>query len=94
MEKNYFKKLANQLMFDLNTEELQDIENEFKVLTQQLDLLEEIDTENVEPMIYPFENPTTFLREDTVENVISNELAMENVSKVKDGMVVVPRVLK
>lgn len=90
----YFKKLANQLMFDLSDEEAENIKTEFDTLIQQLDLLDDIDTEHVEPMIYPFETPTSFLREDVVDNVISRDLALQNAKKVKDGMIVVPKVLK
>ena len=46
-------------------------------------MLDKIDTENVEEMIYPFEAETVFLREDKVENVISQEAALSNVKICK-----------
>ena len=45
-------------------------------------------------MIYPFEAETTFLREDTVDNVISQDAALANVKSVKAGHVHVPKVVK
>ena len=72
----YFKKLAHDIMFDLNDEEVSELQEEFKVLLQQIELLDGIDTEGVEEMIYPFEAETTFLREDSVDNVISQEAAL------------------
>ena len=60
MNKAYFQKLARQLMFDVSDEEAEQLQEEFKILNKQIALLEKIDTENTEPMIYPFEAETTF----------------------------------
>ena len=69
-------------------------EGGFKGLLQQIELLDGIDTEGVEEMIYPFEAETTFLREDSVDNVISQEAALLNVKSAKAGHVHVPKVVK
>lgn len=90
----YFKKLAHQLMFDLSDDEAKDIMNEFETLTEQLKLLEKIDTTNVEEMVYPFEDETSFLREDVVTNVISQSDALANVKNSTEGHFVVPKVVK
>ena len=45
-------------------------------------------------MVYPFEMPTTFLREDVVENVCSQEDALKNAKAQKEGHFVVPKVVK
>ncbi|MDY5997678.1 MAG: Asp-tRNA(Asn)/Glu-tRNA(Gln) amidotransferase subunit GatC [Erysipelotrichaceae bacterium] len=90
----YFKKLAHQLMFDLSDDEVKDIMNEFETLTEQLKLLEKIDTANVEEMVYPFEDETSFLREDVVSNVISQQDALANVKNSTEGHFVVPKVVK
>ena len=90
----YFKKLAHQIMFDLSDEEAQDIAKEFDTLQKQLSLLEAIDTTNVEEMIYPFEMPTTFLREDVIENVCSQQDALKNAKDSAGGHFVVPKVVK
>lgn len=92
--KEYFKKLANQLMFDLSDAEAEDIVAEFELLESQLGLMEKIDTAGVEEMIYPFEDETSFIREDVVDNVITQEQAMSNVVKSKLGHVVVCKVVK
>ena len=81
-------------MFTLTEEEAEGIVEEFKVLQQQLELLETIDTEGVEEMIYPFEAPTSFMREDEVEHVLTQEEALANVSNKYDQFVVLPRVVK
>ncbi|MBQ4343085.1 MAG: Asp-tRNA(Asn)/Glu-tRNA(Gln) amidotransferase subunit GatC [Erysipelotrichaceae bacterium] len=90
----YFKELAHRLMFDLSDEEALDIVKEFKTLCSQLELLEAIDTTGVEPMVYPFEAPTVYLRDDEEEHVISQEEALSNAQKVVQGHFSVPKVVK
>ena len=90
----YFKKLAHDIMFDVSDDEVIELQAEFKELLSQIDVLNEIDTEGVEEMIYPFEAETNFLREDVVANVISQEDALSNVKSVKAGHVHVPKVVK
>lgn len=92
--KEYFKTLAHQIMFDLSEEELEELQEDFKDLTKQMELLDKIDTSNVEVMVYPFEEDTTYLREDVVNNVITKEEALLNAPKVLNDQIVVPKVVK
>ena len=89
-----YRKLAHQLMFDLSDEEVELLDKEFDTLLKQIDLLDTIDTDNVEPMVYPFEAPTIFLREDEVSHVVSQEDALSNVKKQRAGHILVPKVVK
>ena len=66
----YFHKLANDLKFDLSDEEIEELKKDFVAVEEQVSLFEKVDTEGVEPMVYPFEAPTTFLREDVVSDVL------------------------
>ena len=93
-DREYFKKLAHQLMFDLSDEEADSIVKEFGQLEKQMSLLDKVNTNGVAEMIYPFEEPTTFLREDSVTNVISQADAMKNVTKNLEGHFVLPKVVK
>lgn len=90
----YFKGLATRLMFELSDQEAQDISEEFKTLNKQLKLMDKIDTEDVQEMIYPFEFETHFMREDEVNHVLSQKDALMNVHKLKEGHVLVPKVVK
>lgn len=92
--KEYIRHLARQCMFDCSDEELEVIQEEFVILDKQMELLNEVNTEGIEPMVYPFETPTTFLRKDIVENVLSEEDALKNAAKTKNGHVVVPKVVR
>ena len=90
----YFKQLAHQLMFDLSDEEAQNIVDEFDVLQKQLQLLDAVNTDGVEEMVYPFEQETTFLRDDVTSNVITQDEAMSNVTKKLEGHFMLPKVVK
>lgn len=92
--KEYFKKLANQIMFDLSDQECEELQVEFKTMIKQMELLDKIDTTNVEPMVFPFEMPTSYLREDEVSNVITQEDALVNAPKKANGQIIVPKVVK
>ena len=94
MKKEDIKVLANNLMFDLNDEEVEDISKEFDKIDKMLAFFDEIDTNNVKEMVYPFEDETSFLREDEVSNVLSQDDALKNAAKVISGHVVVPKVVK
>ncbi len=96
MEKDekYFKSLAKNLMFELSDEEASDIKKEFNTLLKQLELLDNVNTDGVSPMVYPFEEATYFIREDVVDNVVSVSDALSNVSDVREGHVVVKKVVK
>ncbi len=93
-DREYFKKLAHQLMFDLSDEEADGIVKEFGELETQMSLLDQVNTDDTEEMIYPFEQATTFLRDDVVTNVISQADAMKNVKKNLEGHFVLPKVVK
>ena len=45
-------------------------------------------------MVYPFEEETSFLREDEVGHVLSQQEALENAKSVRAGHVHVPKVVK
>ena len=94
MKKEEIKVLANKLMFNVSDDEALNIALEFDTLEKMLSFFDEIDTEGVEEMIYPFENETNYFREDEVTNVLSQKDALANAPKVISGHVVVPRVLK
>lgn len=94
MESIDFKALAHQLMFDLSDDEVKDIENEFNTLLKQLELMDAIDTDGVEPQVYCFEDETTYTRSDEVVHVFSQQEALANAPKVRDGHFVVPKVVK
>ena len=93
-DKAYFQRLAAGIMLDVNDDEVEDLKGEFDVLTQQIQLFDKVDTEGVEPMVHPFEEETSFLREDEVTHVLTQEEALRNAGSVRAGHVHVPKVVK
>ena len=89
----YFKHLALQLRFELTDAEANDIASEFGVLIDQLQLLEAIDTEAIEPMVYPFDAPTSFLRDDVPDHVLSPQEALKNAPQQLNGFFVTKKVV-
>lgn len=90
----YFKKLANDLKFNLSDEEIEALKKDFIALEQQVELFDSIDTAGVEAMVYPFETPTVYVREDVVEEVLDQKDALKNAKDVRMGHVHVPKVVK
>lgn len=90
----YYKKLAKDIMFDITDQEAEELKDEFKVLLEQIDVLDEINTDGVEEMVFPFESETAYLREDIIDHVISQDEALSNVKSAKAGHVHVPKVVK
>ena len=95
MNKNVdLQKLANQLMFEIRDDELEQLELDFNVFLNQVDLLNKIDTTNVEPMIFPLDDITTFLRDDTKLHVLDRESLLSNAKSKDNGYFVIPKVVK
>jgi len=94
MKNEEIKKLAIDLKIELNDEELKEVSKEFDRLNQMIDVFDSIDTSDVEEMIYPFNVETTFLREDEPDYILSQDDALANGSKLKQGHFVVPKVVK
>ncbi len=94
MEANEVKDLAKMLMFELTDKEVEEIIEEFKTFDKQLALLDKIDTDKVEEMIYPFDIETTYLRDDIPDHVLTQEEVLVNAAKTKQGHIVVPKVVK
>lgn len=89
------KDAANRLMFDMSEQEYQTLLNEFDSLVHQMAKLAKIDgLENVEPMTFPFECSTDYLREDEAETPLSPEDALANAGNKTNGQIKLPKVVR
>ena len=89
------KDAANRLMFDMSEQEYQTLLNEFDSLVHQMAKLAKIDgLENVEPMTFPFECSTDYLREDEAEAPLSPEDALANAGNKSNGQIKLPKVVR
>ena len=86
------KQCANNLMFDMKEEEYQTLLNEFDILKQQFALIGEIKgLDEEEPMTFPFECHTDFLREDEEGETLSVDDVLSNAKDVYAGQVKLPK---
>ena len=94
MKAEEIRKLANLLMFELEDNEIAEIIEEFNTFEKQISLLEAIDTEGVSEMVYARDVLSGYMWQDEESHVISQEEATVNAAKVKEGHIVVPKVVQ
>ena len=106
VNKETLKTAANKLMFDMSEEQYDNLLNEFDVIISQMNLIGDIEgsqmnligdiegVDEVEPMTFPFDVTTTYLREDVSSKPLSREEALKNAKDVVDGQIRLPRVVK
>ncbi len=87
------KKLGLKTMFNISDAEMAELVDEYDVFMNHVAVLEEIDTEGIEPLAYPYEIETSFLREDEPVDIISLEDALSNAKSVQDNQIKVPKVV-
>ena len=92
-KRKLLKKLAHMTMFHVSDEEMPALIEEYDVFMSHVKSLEKINTEDIEPLAFPYEIETTFLREDVVTHVISCEDALKNAKCVQDNQIKVPKVV-
>lgn len=93
-DKALLKKCANNLLFDMSDSQYDVLLKEFDILMKQMKVLGEIEgLENVDPMTFPFEVTTSFLREDIPEESLSKEDILRNAKDVQDGQIKLPKVV-
>ena len=94
INKELLKKCANNLMFELTDEECSMLSGEFETLFEQMSELAKIDGINeVEPMVFPFEVYTDFLRDDIEGEPLEIEEVLANAKDVQDGQIKLPKVV-
>lgn len=91
--KEQVQRLAKDLMLSLTDDEMEIVLKDSAIFMAQLEALQAVDTESVEMMSYPFENDTTWLREDVVSHVISQETAFKNAPHTEGDYVEIVRVV-
>tara|TARA_B100000902_G_scaffold217283_1_gene206495 strand:- start:494 stop:784 length:291 start_codon:yes stop_codon:yes gene_type:complete len=83
-------RLAKLSFDEKNSKNMQD---DLKKIIGFIDKLSEINTENVEPLIYLSEELNVLRTDDNIEN-ISQEKALTNAPKKDSDYILVPKVLK
>ena len=90
----FLKKCANNLMFDLTDDEVDSLIKDFESLFRQINEIRKLEgIDEVEPMVFPFDVTTDFLREDVEVEPLSVEEVLQNAKDVQDGQIKLPKVV-
>lgn len=85
---------ANRLLFTMSDEQYATLEDEFKTLIKQMGKIGEIsDLDQYEPMTFPFDCETSFLREDEPVEPLARDIALKNAGNKQDNQVKLPKVV-
>jgi aspartyl-tRNA(Asn)/glutamyl-tRNA(Gln) amidotransferase subunit C len=89
------KDAANRLLFDMSEEQYKTLLAEFDVMIKQMKLISQIDgIDEAEPMTFPFECTTDYLREDIPGETLSIQEVLKNAGSVEDNQIKIPKVVK
>ena len=95
IEKEKLKEYAHKLMFDMDEEEYQTLQEEFDVILEQMELIEKIpNIKEVEPMTFPFPLEEATLREDEIGDYLTVDEVLSNVKHQVRDQVKVPKVVE
>ncbi len=86
-------KLANLARLEFNGKEKEEIINDLNRMLEFVSKLNELDTTNVEPLIY-MNDEVNVLREDEVKQTISQKEALSNAPKKDSDYIKVPKVVE
>ena len=85
---------ANRLLFDMSEQELLTLKEEFKILTQQMEMIGQIQgLESYAPMTFPFDCTVTYLREDVAEEPLPRDEALKNAGSKMNNQIKLPKVV-
>ncbi len=94
VSKEVLKTAASKMMFEMDDNQYDQLIKEMNIFLEQVDLIGDIPhIDEVTPMTFPFEVINSYLREDEVEEPLSQEEALKNASDVKDGQIRLPKVV-
>lgn len=93
VNKELILKLENLARLELSDDERDRIQHDLGNILKMVDKLNELDTANVEPLVYISEEENV-LREDVEMNEVSNEAALRNAPTSQPPYFKVPKMIK
>lgn len=88
------KDAAHRLLFDMSEEQYATLLNEFDIVTTQMKLIgQDKRVDQYEPMVFPFECTTSYLREDVPGTPLDREEAIKNAHNKTGGQIKLPKVV-
>ncbi|MEJ2054766.1 MAG: Asp-tRNA(Asn)/Glu-tRNA(Gln) amidotransferase subunit GatC [Calditrichaceae bacterium] len=93
VSKQEIEKIAQLARLNLKEEEINTIEGQINQILEYVKKLDELDTENTEPLSHTLDMTNVF-REDIVRESLPREKALENSPLKSDKFFRVPKVIK
>ena len=87
------KNLGLKTMFNISDDEMDELLEEYEIFMHHVAVLEKIDTDGKEPLAYPYEIETSFLRDDEPVDVIELKDVLSNAKSIEDNQIKVPKVV-
>ena len=89
------KDAAKRLLFDMSESEYETLLKEFDIVTKQMNIIgSNSSIEKYEPMAFPFECSTSYMREDIPKEPLSREEALRNSKRKIGGQIKLPKVVQ
>ncbi len=94
ISKNTLEYLSKLALLNLKEEEKSKLVEQLSEILVYFNKLNDLDTENIQPMTHPIEGLQNVFREDIPKKSLSNEEALKNAEHKKDGFFKAPKILK
>ena len=93
-ERELIQSLAKDVKLSVLDENMDTFIEAYHQFLKQVQSLESILTEGVEPLVFPFEVETSFLREDSIQDVMHREDILKNAKHIKNQQIQIPKVVE
>lgn len=93
-ERELIQSLAKDVKLSVLDENMDTFIEAYHQFLEQVQSLESIQTEGVEPLVFPFEVETSFLREDSIQDVMRREDILKNAKHIKNQQIQIPKVVE
>lgn len=93
-ERELIQSLAKDVKLSVLDENMDTFIEAYHQFLKQVQSLESIQTEDVEPLVFPFEVETSFLREDSIQDVMRREDILKNAKHIKNQQIQIPKVVE
>ncbi len=94
MDKDKLTQVAKTLMFEVNDQVLNTLAIEYDKLNEKINNLKKINIDNIKPLIYVDQRPSSYLREDILDHEQIFKSALKNAPQKNDNYIVLPRFVK
>lgn len=92
LNEDFFKKIGKKIYIEIDNQFINTLHQEFSNIYQKLNDLENIDTNNVEPLIR-VGKPITILREDEIDSniILDKKQALSNAKEKNEDFIIIQR---